>query len=304
MKKIGILFVALTLIMTLCGCGIIKDVIPTDLLDKLPVDLGNFGNEIAVEEFTETYVCETTEEYTEVVETTYVEETYVVETEATEVAVDANDGEISILMRKLGTEGSLGENSGWYVSWYSLYLSDDDAKEYPALAYALEKINAENFYENDMEAAGFADFTPDFDVYLYAESKYNVLRADDSIVSIRSNFDCYYGGAHGGHYFTGYNIDTETGAQINITDMVVSLDMLYVILADYLNANYADELYSEVSANSLYNMYEDDPAWMVDNEKLIVCFNEYEIAPYSAGVFEVEIPFGEYSYLFAEKYVK
>lgn len=129
------------------------------------------------------------------------------------------------------------------------------------------------------------------------EGKASVLRQDSSLIAIAVKGYSYAGGAHGNSGF--YYLNWNTGADQQLA------------LKDLLNADYSPKLnqvaekifrHNEQLSDtaSLANSYffENDRFHLNENftitpEGLQFVYNQYEIKPYSSGITELLVPYGE-----------
>ena len=123
-------------------------------------------------------------------------------------------------------------------------------------------------------------------------------RVDEQVVSFALSSGSYDGGAHPQHGITGVTLSTETGEPVSIDAVITSRDVLLLALADAFRKQYPgreQDLFSHDIDETL-NDYHDGGDWqkyidwMLDaNNDLHVFYNPYDIAPYSAGGFELTL---------------
>ena len=105
------------------------------------------------------------------------------------------------------------------------------------------------------------------------------------IFCFMTNFYSFEGGAHGlsGKYYT--CVDLETGRKLTFNDVFTkeSEEALTAIIRREKPQDYI-YFYTEIKPND--NFY-------FDSNGIIFVYNPYEIAPYSAGVIEIYVPFNE-----------
>ena len=116
------------------------------------------------------------------------------------------------------------------INYQKLHLSEENKKEYPRLAKALDSLNADKteFYKN--KAKELDEYASEQLGYYYedgeqptvytANNEYFLQRADNVVLSIRSDADEFSGGAHPNYGYGGYNFDTITGKELVITDVL------------------------------------------------------------------------------------
>ena len=117
----------------------------------------------------------------------------------------------------------------------------------------------------------------------------------DSILSYRTILDCYLGGAHGSHVVQYYNFNVESGKLLNIGDVVPTEKTQEVLKAmeeqlckDWEAQNLAD-LQEKTGITMLGDLYLTNN-FLLTGDSIMFLFNQYEIAPYAAGLISVTIP--------------
>ncbi|MDO4531444.1 MAG: DUF3298 domain-containing protein, partial [Bacillota bacterium] len=133
-----------------------------------------------------------------------------------------------------------------------------------------------------------------------SNSNYYIQRADDRILSIREDFDEYYGGVHGMYGTIGYVFDTKTGKQLTLGDVLLETDSISALLAEKLEAKYAEELegFHDSILETMKGYALEDYKWTLDYEGITFYFDPYELASYAAGLLTITLPYGEYPELF------
>lgn len=115
------------------------------------------------------------------------------------------------------------------------------------------------------------------------------VKTNDKILSIVVYSDEFYSTAiHGYHWNTAFNFDLETGALITQPMMFENSDDFKTYASEYIYNQISDYALVEYS----YDVYEQirDDNWYLENGNYKIFFNPYEVAPYAAGIVEVEIP--------------
>ncbi len=184
------------------------------------------------------------------------------------------------------------------------YLSLEEAKEYPELCIAFEELNAywKDYAEQQLPSleAGAGEM---YDLYRngelsyfdaqYENYSYEVVRADERVVSMWENSDGYWGGAHGGYASFGKNFDPKTGEELTLSDVLTDTRYLPQIISTRLAEEYPDmEFFTDV-----YKYVDDilkgngELNWVLTHTGIMFHFNVYEIGSYADGAFSVEIPF-------------
>lgn len=193
----------------------------------------------------------------------------------------------------------------------TVHILDDG---YEALKEALEKYNKENWQEvyrvylENREYAKEDDFPKDLNLFISREIE--VTRADQKILSLVNTETSFMGGAHGSYYECGEVFDAETGAVLELSDVVTDYDKVYDYVMKYLKDHYEEDMFFAGYEEWIHEMfYEPDGAmaapieWNMDMDSLDIRFNPYAIGPWVSGTFEVEIPYEENEELFVSEYL-
>lgn len=135
------------------------------------------------------------------------------------------------------------------------------------------------------------------------ENTFEMVRGDESVISVKETDYYYYGGAHPGTTYRADNFSTQTGNLLLFDDIFSDPGDAHSQITNYI----LDLMTSPDYAGSFFDDYVDLVAgidmtdrWYFSESGLVVIFNEYEIAPYAAGPFEFTIPYGELDYLLDE----
>ena len=119
----------------------------------------------------------------------------------------------------------------------------------------------------------------------------NVLTNSDNYLSITSRTDENLLGPHGTYIIEGWNFDKKTGNRVSIFDLVKNKDDLknYIInwCEDHKEELTLDENYKDTIEK--YFNGEQELAFYIDNEDVLITFQVYDIAPYAVGPIEIKI---------------
>lgn len=122
-----------------------------------------------------------------------------------------------------------------------------------------------------------------------ATIRYELQKYGD-IISLNFYHYQYTGGAHGLTYKFTYNIDKETGQQLELNDF---LDRTDLTLKDVNNEvqedikSNPDDYYSDLDFTGIRK----DQDYYLRDSVIVIYFQQYEIAPYAFGFPEVEIKY-------------
>lgn len=116
----------------------------------------------------------------------------------------------------------------------------------------------------------------------------------DSILSYQVTTDCYLGGAHGSYIVQYLNFDIASGKLLNINDVVpqekepeVLMAMVEQLCIDW-DAKDLVDLQEKTGITMLSDLYLTNN-FLLKNDSITFLFNQYEIAPYAAGLISVTV---------------
>lgn len=216
---------------------------------------------------------------------------------------DVNEASLELIL----TEIVVQEEGVFDGRHESLHLSETDAENYPALAEAIDAMCAE-------EQAVFEQTVKDFTEWALEDeremeySNYDkmlVQRADSQIVSILKSNACFTGGAHGMYGSWGVNFDSESGKELLLSDVVTDMSCIPKLTAETIIEKYQEEGYEDFSGleKILEQQEVESYTWTMDDEKITIYFQPYEIASYAMGLLTAELSFAEHPEVFNEKYL-
>jgi hypothetical protein len=122
-----------------------------------------------------------------------------------------------------------------------------------------------------------------------------------SYVNVTSSGWSYMGGAHGNGYVAYKHFDRETGRELSLMDFFTDIDALNSIAEPHFRKLF--DLNPTESLNDYGFWFENDKFSVNNNftftsESVVFYYNSYEIAPYSGGPTELEVPLNEIRHLF------
>ncbi|WP_051273128.1 stalk domain-containing protein [Desulfotruncus alcoholivorax] len=115
-----------------------------------------------------------------------------------------------------------------------------------------------------------------------------------SVLSLAVETYEFTGGAHGMAWKDYYNIDTKNNRLLTLRDLFKeNVDYKSIINREInrqirLSLQNGDGIYFEGDMG--FKSVSDNQNYYIDGDNLVVCFGEYEIAPYAAGMPEIKIP--------------
>lgn len=195
----------------------------------------------------------------------------------------------------------------------SIMVVADMEDDYPELAKTL-KASADTMLDNfDSEfeemydmALSHYESSPESFVGEYYEDEYQeITRSDNMVLSICETYDSYGGGAHGYYAVYGYNYYVSNGKEISLGDVVnVSEDEFNELLKEDLvdQADDGEGTFFDIDESLSHYKYDPDEKksiesgaddyelgynWYMGIDGIHIVFNQYDIADYASGSFEV-----------------
>ena len=211
-------------------------------------------------------------------------------TDTVEVA-DANPVLDGYCFERVTDDEDIGNVQG-YIDYYK-FIGDST----PALKSGFETWQKEildGYYSSRDEYGSYElyDFVDNYTID--AALTYN--RADTRILSVSYYEYAYVGGAHGYGGVTSTNFDAKTGKILTLDDIGdVKGDIKTAILNDFSQNGYSTGggLFPEWETTIDTEIADNTLDWGMTYDCLYVQFDQYEIAPYAAGMFRIEIPYSE-----------
>ncbi|WP_248403012.1 RsiV family protein [Butyrivibrio fibrisolvens] len=190
--------------------------------------------------------------------------------------------------------------------------------EYPELAKTL-KASADTMldnYDSEFEemygmAKSQYESDPDYFGEYYDDEHQEITRSDSMVLSILETEDFYGGGVHGYYAVYGYNYYVSNGEEISLGDVVsVSEDEFATIIkADLIdNAEDGEGTFFDLDESLSHYKYDPDEKksiesgaedyelgynWYMTIDGIHIVFNQYDIADYASGSFEVVFDYDE-----------
>lgn len=176
------------------------------------------------------------------------------------------------------------ENSNTFTERY--YLNDKINVKYPEFVINDQKIGLEKV---NNKVRGIADkFIKDMGkdaTVVTAQMGYDIHYLDENICSFTINTYVFQGGAHGVSELKGYNYNVKTGEEI-----------VFIKMFDFRPSQINKSIFTKAKADKLilfdsFKGIEEYPQnfYLLDAKTPIIIFQQYEIAPYSAGIIKVPI---------------
>lgn len=131
--------------------------------------------------------------------------------------------------------------------------------------------------------------------YYYSVEGHPLEESQEGILSYQTTIDCYLGGAHGSYVVNYYNFDKKSGKLLDIKDVVpvgkepeVLKAMEEQLCKDWEAKDLAD-LQEKTGITMLGDLYLTNN-FLLKNDSILFLYNQYEIAPYAAGLISITIP--------------
>ena len=207
---------------------------------------------------------------------------------------DYADKDILLLVQQQFISGFLGNE---YIRF-----SPKDAVERYAQDFIEAYMAEEDNFQIELENHGYDTMEA---WYSYSETSNNQLIYNrNDIVSFTVYKDCYYGGAHGSHYYINRVIDLKTGFQVTENEIFADdfQDALAKIIVNVIASSNQVKV-SELEDIGFFNVNEIYPNrnFYVDETGITYTFNEYEIAAYVVGTVSVQIPYEQIRHLLRQE---
>ncbi len=176
---------------------------------------------------------------------------------------------------------------------------DTGALAFPQLAQALAEVNAQTGESEDKAKAELETAAREMAAYgtyqeLTWEEKTWVIRADSQVLSLLKENCEFAGGPHPNYEFTGITIDSKSGRQMKLEDIVADPQSMVKLVADRLAEEYPDVMFydnfREIMEKELEEGY---LTWIVGYEGITFYFDPYELASYAEGTQIITILYEE-----------
>lgn len=176
-------------------------------------------------------------------------------------------------------------------------LSPQEAVNAYVSSYKEEYKSLSNTYYSEKSRLPKGEMPMWYWYYMHNTNK--MMFQNDSLLSYATKHSDYAGGAHGSYRITYTNIDLDKLVTVSEEDIFVSnykkplTEIIINKLMDQYNVSVPDSLIS-LGFFNLDEVFPNNNFWL-DNEGIHYSFNQYEIAPYSMGVINVDIPYRDLS---------
>ncbi|MGU8571048.1 DUF3298 and DUF4163 domain-containing protein [Clostridium perfringens] len=141
-------------------------------------------------------------------------------------------------------------------------------------------------YSKEYEKAGKE--MPKMEAY----SLFEVFNTDE-VISLPVSYYQYTGGAHGLTTKVSYNYNLKTGKELRLKDLFKEGFDYKSIIDKKVREDIEKEKELYFDNGALFKGVNENQAYYLNRDGIIVYFQQYEIAPYSSGIREFKIPYGE-----------
>ena len=196
---------------------------------------------------------------------------------------------------------------------YSYVTLDEPDGAFPELAEALNQLSVsmKNAMEDEFDnlcsiAEEVSAANPeDFETYV-STLDVQVRRADSVAVSLLSDSFSDYGRIEDFRALHGTTLDSRTGQELKLTDVITNMEQLPELVQSELKRNMLyDEMFTETAAADYFaNIPEDGISWTLDYNGVSFYFGPGDLADEEYGRLNVTVQFKDCPDVFAEKYLE
>lgn len=124
---------------------------------------------------------------------------------------------------------------------------------------------------------------------------YNIHFCSKDILSLTLDEYSYEGGAHGMTERKSYNISLKNGKELSYKDLFKNDDNWKKIISDKVKREMTanKDIYFEDSIKN-FSTIKDNQPFYIEKDNIVIYFEQYDIAPYAAGIREFRIPLKEF----------
>ncbi len=159
-----------------------------------------------------------------------------------------------------------------------------------SLAYNM-KIQSKEYF--DMFGKEFTTYPYELNV------NYKLTNNSTSLTSLYMDIYSFTGGAHGNTLRNAYTIDNNTKDLLSLNNLFITGYDYKKIINDAISKQIISDSEKYFASSLNFEGVHDDANFYVDGDNLVIYYQQYEIAPYCAGIPEFKIPLS----LFGENYL-
>ena len=132
-----------------------------------------------------------------------------------------------------------------------------------------------------------------------------------AFLAIRRDVEAYTGGAHGSHMVYCENFRKADGELVTMADVFRTEDYKSVILSQIADRSSQEDTEGEYSGRDFYQNWDemldrsfDESSFFIGPESLTIVYQEYDIAPYSAGTQTFLVSYSDISNELSERFLQ
>lgn len=172
-----------------------------------------------------------------------------------------------------------------------------------------EKIRNDimNFYNSSKkEAKQYYNSFPENKIQFVANVDFEVKKNSDNMLSIRLKYYKYSGGAHGYYEYVSYNIDMRNGKVLDLNDLFKENSDYKKVIDAEIRRQIELQAKKDPESEGVYQFegIKDKQKFYIQDDKLVIYFDLYEIAPYAAGVPEYPIDVSNINHILNDEYIE
>ena len=156
------------------------------------------------------------------------------------------------------------------------------------------KNNIENQsleYKKEYESNNKSPYLPKFVYEAYSE--YNVTYNKNNLISIPILTYEFTGGAHGMSVLKSFNYNLKSGEKLKLSSIFKDNIDYKNIINSYIKQEIENNKNLYFTGEQGFKGIDDNQEFYLEDDKLVIYFQLYEIAPYYVGIPKFEIPFKE-----------
>lgn len=216
-----------------------------------------------------------------------------------------NDNQVNVMVEKLDLSTITTDIPEYVaVSAESAVVKSSNTEVDEAINTYLEKENQAFLADIDSIVQAASDFQQASgllgeEFYFADELKVRDIFVNGDVLSIVMEKYNYLGGAHGASYRYAYNFDLTDGHLLSWDDISADGEALRDKMHKYIVSLVNSDQYSDNQVYYFFDNYENDldnsladRTWYIADGELKAIYNQYEIAPYAAGIIEFGMPLG------------
>lgn len=156
------------------------------------------------------------------------------------------------------------------------------------------------YYSVEKDAKSYLSNTPKEYIkpFIY-NVNFDVKKNSDNMLSILIKYYQESGGAHGFYENKSYNIYIEDGKILSLRDLFKESSDYVKVINEIIREKIKESQDGAYSFKSISN----NQKFYIEDDKLVIYFDLYEIAPFAAGIPEFKIDINNISHILNEKYI-